>query len=128
MSFRSWRGSPTSCHRSTNPRGGGVWYTRCGGRPSLLANRPRRCTGMVPSTSRRVGAPTRLEVDGTMPVHLRGLFASKLGLPPHLVYQTPPPLGFVDLWQLVGLPRQDLKDIPFLPYVPPALQNDKNIF
>jgi polyphosphate kinase len=78
--------------------------------------------------SRRVGAPTRLEVDGTMPVHLRDLFASKLGLPPYLVYQTPPPLGFVDLWQLVGLPRQDLKDIPFLPFVPPALQNDKNIF
>ncbi len=78
--------------------------------------------------SRRVGAPTRLEVDGSMPVHLRDLFASKLGLPPYLVYQTPPPLGFVDLWQLWSLPRQDLKDIPFLPYVPPALQNEKNIF
>jgi polyphosphate kinase len=78
--------------------------------------------------SRRVGAPTRLEVDGTMPVHLRDLFASKLGLPPYLVYQTPPPLGFVDLWQLVGLPRQDLKDIPFLPFLPPALQNEKKIF
>jgi polyphosphate kinase len=78
--------------------------------------------------SRRVGAPTRLEVDGTMPVHLRDLFASKLGLPPYLVYQTPPPLGFVDLWQLWSLPRQDLKDIPFLPFVPPALQNEKKIF
>ena len=77
---------------------------------------------------RRVGAPTRLEVDSTMPVHLRDLFASKLGLPPYLVYQTPPPLGFVDLWQLWSLPRQDLKDIPFLPYVPPALQNEKKIF
>ena len=78
--------------------------------------------------NRRVGAPTRLEVDSSMPVHLRDLFASKLGLPPYLVFQTPPPLGFVDLWQLVGLPRQDLKDIPFLPYVPPALQNEKKIF
>jgi polyphosphate kinase len=44
------------------------------------------------------------------------------------VYQTPPPLGFVDLWQLWSLPRQDLKDIPFLPFVPPALQNEKKIF
>ncbi len=78
--------------------------------------------------NRRVGAPTRLEVDSTMPVHLRDLFAVKLGLPPYLVYQTPPPLGFVDLWQLWGLPRQDLKDIPFLPYVPPELQNEKKIF
>ncbi len=78
--------------------------------------------------NRRVGAPTRLEVDSTMPVHLRDLFASKLGLAPYLVYQTPPPLGFVDLWQLWSLPRQDLKDIPFLPYVPPALQNEKKIF
>ena len=75
--------------------------------------------------NRRVGAPTRLEVDSTMPVHLRDLFASKLGLAPYLVYQTPPPLGFVDLWQLWSLSRQDLKDIPFLPYVPPALQNEK---
>jgi polyphosphate kinase len=78
--------------------------------------------------NRRVGAPTRLEVDSTMPVHLRDLFASKLGLPPYLVYQTPPPLGFVDLWQLWSLPRQDLKDIPFLPHIPPALQNEKKLF
>ena len=78
--------------------------------------------------NRRVGAPSRLEVDSTMPVHLKDLFASKLGLPPYLVYQTPPPLGFVDLWQLWSLPRQDLKDIPFLPYVPPALQNEKKLF
>ncbi len=47
---------------------------------------------------RRIGAPSRLEVQSTMPEKLRQMFANKLGLPGYLVYEESCPLALVDLW------------------------------
>jgi polyphosphate kinase len=77
--------------------------------------------------ARRIGAPCRLEVEKHMPDVLRDLFANKLGLPQYLVFEKQCPLGFVDFWQLVSLNRPDLKDIPFLPYVPSALADERKM-
>jgi len=75
--------------------------------------------------ARRIGAPCRLEVERSMPDKLKELFASKLGLPNYLVFEKDYPLALVDFWYLVGLNRPDLKDIPFMPIVPPALVDKK---
>ncbi len=69
--------------------------------------------------SRRTACSVRLEVDQTMPDKIVDLLAKKIGIPtPKLIYRSQAPLALVDLWQLHGINRQDLKDSPFLPYVP----------
>jgi polyphosphate kinase len=76
---------------------------------------------------RRIGAPSRLEVQSNMPEKMRQLFANKLGLPNYLVYEESCPLALVDMWQLLGLARPDLKDLPFAGFVPPELVNEKKL-
>lgn len=77
--------------------------------------------------SRRIGVATRLEVSDRMPDRIVSFLASKLDLPPDLVYRTSAPLGLVDLWELHSIKRPDLLDTPFLPYVPKALANEEII-
>ena len=50
--------------------------------------------------SRRVGEPTRMEVDKAMPNNMIGMMASKFDLPKYLVFRSESPLGLMDLWQL----------------------------
>lgn len=78
--------------------------------------------------TRRVGKPIRLQVDSSMPGHLRDLFMKNFGLNESLVYQFNGPLGLVDFWQFLRLDRPDLKDKPFLPYVPDQLKDSSNLF
>ncbi|MBI0582900.1 MAG: polyphosphate kinase 1 [Methanomassiliicoccus sp.] len=77
--------------------------------------------------SRRVGDPSRLEVDAAMPARLIDMLASKLELAPHLIYRSTIPMSLVDLWQLHGLQRPDLLDPPFLPFMPKLVANEKTI-
>lgn len=74
--------------------------------------------------SRRIGMSTRLEVSEEMPERAVSFLASKLDLPPDLVYRTSAPLGLMDLWQLHDIKRPDLLDTPFLPFTPKALANE----
>jgi len=77
--------------------------------------------------TRRVGSPIRLEVDQDMPEKLVDLFATKLGLHPLMVFRSHAPLSMVGFWDLLSLNRPDLKDPPFLPYVPADLAPEKSV-
>ncbi len=75
--------------------------------------------------SRRTACSVRLEVDQTMPDEIVDLLGKKLGIPtPKLIYRSQAPLALVDLWQLHGINRPDLKDTPFIPYTPGAFSNE----
>ncbi|MBU4220048.1 MAG: polyphosphate kinase 1 [Euryarchaeota archaeon] len=77
---------------------------------------------------RRTGLPVRLEVDETMPDHIRHMLANKLGLPSYLVSDIEGIMGTDDLWELLKLDRTDLKDERFLPSNPSLLDTGKKIF
>lgn len=77
--------------------------------------------------TRRVGSPIRLEVDNDMPEKMVDLFATKLGLHPLMVFRSHAPLSLVGFWDLLSLNRPDLKDPPFLPYVPSDLVPEKSL-
>src|SRR5450759_512638 len=77
---------------------------------------------------RRIGSPVRLEVDVSMPDHIRHMLASKLGLPSCLVSDIEGIMGTENLWELMKLDRPDLKDERFHPSNPPLLDNGKKIF
>ena len=70
---------------------------------------------------RRFGSVVRLTVDLAMPDDIKKLLAENLGLEADDIYTLRPPLGTSDLIQLCALDRPDLKDPPFVPVVPPAL-------
>lgn len=77
---------------------------------------------------RRTGIPVRLEVDRTMPDRICKILASKLNLPHEFVHHSPCPIGMADLSELMGIPRPDLKDRPFLPVIPPGIDDREDIF
>ena len=78
---------------------------------------------------RRFGSVVRLTVDLAMPDDIKKLLAENLGLEADDIYTLRPPLGTSDLIQLCALDRHDLKDPPFVPVVPPALDRaDGDIF
>lgn len=77
--------------------------------------------------TRRIGSPTRLEVDNDMPEKMVDLFANKLGLHPLVVFRSHAPLALTTFWDLVSISRPDLKDPPFLPYVHPDLAPEKDL-
>ncbi len=79
-------------------------------------------------STRKVGFPTRLEIDKKMPSQIKEVIAKKLGLPNHLTYDLDGPLGLVDLWQLLKINRPKLKDQSFLPCISPLLLSENNIF
>ena len=78
--------------------------------------------------TRRLGEPIRIQVDKSMPEHVRELFKKNCGLNDTFVYQFNGPLRLVDFWQLLTMDRPDLKDTPFLPYTPEPLNSGNNIF
>ncbi|MDD1771653.1 MAG: polyphosphate kinase 1 [Methanomassiliicoccales archaeon] len=77
--------------------------------------------------TRRIGSPTRLEVDNDMPEKMVDLFANKLGLHPLVVFRSHAPLALTTFWDLVSISRPDLKDPPFLPCVHPDLAPEKDL-
>ena len=68
---------------------------------------------------RHFGPAVRLEVDADMPEHLIRLLADNLEVAAEDVYPLQRPLGMSSLIALMELNRPDLKDVPFVPAVPP---------
>ncbi|HVO78273.1 MAG TPA: polyphosphate kinase 1 [Methanomassiliicoccales archaeon] len=77
---------------------------------------------------RRHGRVVRLEVDSHMPEHTSEMLAKKLGVPLYLVFPSDAPLGLADFWQIHGIDRPDLKDLPFNQCVPPGLSEPERLF
>jgi polyphosphate kinase len=78
--------------------------------------------------SRRTGFPVRLEIDESMPDKLKKLFIRNFMLTDDLVYKVDMPLSIADFWQFLDIDRPELKDVPFLPYTPPAFYEGRDIF
>jgi len=76
---------------------------------------------------RRTGDPSRLQVGADMPDRIAANLAHNLELTDLQVYRSTAPLASVDLWELHRIQRQDLKDPPFLPYVPPSLSEQGKV-
>lgn len=77
---------------------------------------------------RRIGSPVRVEVSSAMPANICEMLSNKLGISRDMFYRVEHPVGMSDLMQLYGLDRPDLKDVPFVPSVPPVLDGDADIF
>ncbi len=71
---------------------------------------------------RRFGSVVRVTVDSAMPAHIHDLLQENLQVQPEDIYTVPPPLGMSDLMGLYAVDRPSLKDRPFVPAVPPALE------
>lgn len=77
---------------------------------------------------RRTGSPVRIEVGMTMPENTCHMLMAQTRVSDIMVYRIGSPLGMADVMQLISLNRPDLKDAPFVPYIPPSLDEGKDIF
>jgi len=77
---------------------------------------------------RRTGSPVRIEVGMTMPESIRRMLGAQTRVTDSMVYRIGSPLGMAEIMQLLSINRPDLKDIPFVPYIPPVLEEGKDIF
>jgi polyphosphate kinase len=78
---------------------------------------------------RRFGSVVRVTVNEDMPPAIRNILIENLDLQPNDVYTLDPPVGVSDLIGLYSLERYDLKDPPFLPTIPSALdEGEDDIF
>jgi polyphosphate kinase len=73
---------------------------------------------------RRFGRVVRVTVDPGMPEFLREILLDNLYLEPEGMVTVEPPLGMSGV-DLMGLDRPDLKDPPFVGYVPPVLDDEE---
>ena len=71
---------------------------------------------------RRFGPVVRLTITKEMPDHIKELLIKNLEIDEPELYYTGGPLGLSDLMSLYSIDRPDLKYPPFLPVVPPPLQ------
>ncbi len=72
-------------------------------------------------TRRRFSPAVRLEVEQTMPQHVRELLMSELDMSDDDVFTLPAPLDLAGLWGLHAIDRPDLKDEPHVPVTHPDL-------
>jgi polyphosphate kinase len=79
---------------------------------------------------RRFGDVVRLKVTRDMPESMLSILKSNLELQAGDVYRIHGPLALSRFITLYGIERPDLKDAPFVPALPPVLQNtdDEDIF
>jgi polyphosphate kinase len=77
---------------------------------------------------RRFGEPVRLEVEASMPEHLRTMLLEALALGEVDLYAIDGLLGTSDFWSIVNLDRPDLHDAPFTPAIPKRLAHQPDIF
>lgn len=77
---------------------------------------------------RHFGFAVRLEVDDRMPSTILEMLVGNLGLASYQAHSVDGPIGLADVMQLTKLDRPELKDPPFLPYVPKALSGEGSIF
>ena len=77
---------------------------------------------------RHFGFAVRLEVDDRTPERVRDILIRNLELAPYQAHSVGGPIGMADVIELCKIERSDLKDPPFLPFVPPDLNTDESIF
>ena len=77
---------------------------------------------------RRFGEPVRLEVEASMPQHLRRMLLEALSLDDVDLYAIDTLLGTNDLWTIVNLDRPELRDAPFMPTIPRRLLGQTDLF
>jgi len=80
---------------------------------------------------RRFGSPVRLEGGGDMTENMLELLLRELDVNPGDVIEVPGLLDLSSLWQIYGVDRPQLKDLPFVPATPPAFgerETPKSIF
>ena len=77
---------------------------------------------------RRFGEPVRLEVEASMPVHLREMLLEALSLEEVDLYAIDGMLGTGQLWTLINLDRPELHDAPFTPAIPKRLVGQPDLF
>ncbi len=73
---------------------------------------------------RRFGDVVRVMVSNSMPAHILQILTSNLEVTRSEVYRVNGPLGLDRLRHIAALDRPDLKDPPFVPAIPPALEGD----
>jgi polyphosphate kinase len=77
---------------------------------------------------RQFGRVVRLTVDESIPDRILEILMQNLEIVPIDVYRVEGPLGLSALMQLMSIDRPDLKDAPFLPAVPPPLEDAEDLF
>jgi polyphosphate kinase len=77
---------------------------------------------------RRFGEPVRLEVEASMPEHLRVMLLEALSLEDVDLYPIDGMLGTGELWTLINVDRPDLHDPPFTPAIPKRLVGQTDLF
>jgi len=73
------------------------------------------------------GSSVRLEINDSIPKHLRSKLIQELDLEENDVYDVEGLLGLGDLMSLIALDLPDLKDTPWTPVIPKEFQNLKEI-
>ncbi len=77
---------------------------------------------------RHFGFAVRLEVDDRMPERIRDILIRNLELAPYQAHSVDGPIGLAEVIELLKLDLPELKDPPFLPFVPPAIALEESIF
>lgn len=68
------------------------------------------------------GSAVRIEIQQDAPLPIRAMLTQEMGLTAEDVYDIPGLLGLGDLTTFLSLPLPELKDPPWTPVVPPALE------
>ncbi|UNF29923.1 RNA degradosome polyphosphate kinase [Bartonella krasnovii] len=71
---------------------------------------------------RRRGQVIRVEFDAKMPENLRQFIANSLAVPDNCIHVLDGPLALNMVSEIVSIPRDDLKFIPYIPRVPESLR------
>ena len=77
---------------------------------------------------RQFGSAIRLEIDSTMPEHVRDILQTNLDVASYQIYVIDGPIGLSDTMELMGITRPELKDKPFKPSIPPSLSTEESMF
>ncbi len=77
---------------------------------------------------RHFGFAVRLEVDDRMPEVIRDILIRKLELAPYQAHSVDGPIGLADVIELLKLDLPELKDPPFLPFIPSSIALGEGIF
>jgi polyphosphate kinase len=75
---------------------------------------------------RRFGSVVQLSVNKAAPVDIRNILQENLEVERRDIYTIDGPLGLSGLMGLTQIERYDLKDPPFVPATPPALNHDRD--
>lgn len=77
---------------------------------------------------RHFGGAVRLEVDNRIPEPIREMLVRNLKLEPYETHSVDGPIGLADVMELTRLDRPELKDPPFLPFLPEPVAGEASTF